>query len=56
MMLGANHSTVIGVLDLDGNGSMELVVASEGWESRSLTVYAFDGEQWSPVLSQELGC
>ncbi len=56
MMMGANHSEVIGVLDLDGDGRMELVVSSEGWESRSLTVYAFDGEQWNPVLSEELGC
>ena len=49
-----NAYKVIAVLDLDGDGKMEIVVASNYYEGQALTIYRYDPKKIEAVLS--VGC
>ena len=45
-----NQHDLIGVLDLNGDGRMELVLYETYYEGAATTVYTFDGSQAAPLL------
>ena len=49
-----NAYRIVAVLDLDGNGKMEVLVRSDYYEGGAISVYAFDGPKPKSVLT--VGC
>jgi FG-GAP repeat protein len=50
-----NAYKVIAVLDLDGDGKMEIVVGSNYYEGEEITIYGYDPKKSVPLLSVACG-
>ena len=50
-----NAYKVIAVLDLDGDGKMEIVVGSNYYEGEEITIYRYDPKKSEPLLSVACG-
>jgi hypothetical protein len=50
-----NAYKVIAVLDLDGDGKMEIVVGSNYYEGEEITIYSCDPKNNQPLLSVACG-
>jgi len=50
-----NAYKVIAVLDLDGDGKMEIVVGSNYYEGQEITIYRYDPKKSEPLLSVACG-
>jgi hypothetical protein len=51
----ANRYRILAVLDLNGDGTMEVLVRGNRYEGESDLVFTFDGESANPVLLQDCG-
>ena len=50
-----NEYTIDAVLDVDGDGKMEVVVGSSYYEGAETTIFTFDGTKPRKVLSVDCG-
>jgi hypothetical protein len=51
----ANRYGILAVLDLNGDGSMEILVRGLRYEGETTLAFAFDGSEVRPVLMQDCG-